>query len=238
MSSKVQMGNVLAPIAGIHFFPSQTKSEMDTFSNRWNRHFHTLYGMNISQSRDDSFNLQNLVIMLSHTPYWDITSNEDFRKNGRLTQRNPQAILGLLDHLNLFQTLSICFMASVIKMHRAANRKLATRDWNSLYKKTSSSLDHSTASSSQEKSAVLWQRRLSGYGLKMSAYAMTLLLHWPTTLIATLTTHLFDLAKRFVAIVIATVTASATQLSAEIGYHGFKAVSRSPSQLIRFALSK
>lgn len=206
--------NVLKPIAGITFFPC-SKGEIDTFQNRWNRHFHTLYGMNFLQLTiyNNNFHgqpnnyygtlLDHPITSLMHTPYWDISDIDDLRYKNRLNYhdaRQAPGFLGLLDYLNLTQPISILLIALVAKMNNSANWYLSNPNF--------------TVSTGGNSVKIPTSHRIKGTMIKVAALMIDLFLRLPFGLVASRTTHVFDIVKRLAAIVIATVTAGATQSGA------------------------
>lgn len=194
--------NVLKPTVGTQFFQNATlfnknSAKPKSFESRWKNHYHFLYGINLAQVCEESL-FDHPITNLLHTPYWDITSNEKFREKGALELKpwyGDTGVLGLLDYLNPTQPLSILFIALATKLHRAANHRL--REW----------VKAETYEGGYDEEANEDYNRLTGSLIKMAALTVDVLLRLPFGIAATATTHVFDIAKRLAAMVIATITA-------------------------------
>lgn len=234
MNRHTTFGNVLAPNAGLFFFPSNDYQK-DAFTLRWFRHFHALYGINLAQNPHCKLEENSLISQLIHTPYWDISSDATFRAKGNLSTKNPDAIFGLLDHLNALQTLSILLISAVTTLNRAADLRLSTAKASDLH----ALAEHQQDGTQQDQAKPRYRRRyqppqpnrLTGTLIKIAAMALDGLLRWPIGVAATLTTHLFDIIKRLTAIVLATLTASVSQVGAEMGYIVLSALGRVPKKV-------
>lgn len=177
--------NVLVPNGG--YVAKRPWEGKDVLTRRFWRHYHNLYGY-MGDRAGYSKLLTSPVDFFQHTPYWVISSSW-IVSQGSLSKDRGHLHLGLLDHINLFQTLSILAIAAHSRLDKLAEN---TND---------DALGYLLAA---------LYRSLE--------FAVDVAIRFPAGVAATLTNHAFDAVKWIASIAIALVTATVFQLGAELGY--------------------
>lgn len=209
----------LLPLGGVKNFKSEgyEGKEIDTFQNRWNRHFHTLYGYSAIQNELPFF--QYPVDKVRENPYW--AASKGIHDEGG-------NYLGVLDIANPFEWLSMLAIAAKLAMSLASEGMLNEAE--SLYRAVDSKAGQQVSSQSQDDDLLGEERQqesesnsatvqmVGGRLLQAVAFLFDMLIRFPLGVAATLTCHAFDFIKAVAAFVVATVSATVSQVAAEIGF--------------------
>lgn len=198
--------DVLLPIGGTENFPVESKSKIDTYQNRWNRHFHTLYGYSPIQNDIPFFQLP--IEKLKNNPYW-------YASTMILSGDLDNTYFGLFDIANPFEWLSILAIAAQLKMASAADEMFQNANAMEIggFDGEFGDVDEQQTNGS---SATL--QKAGAYLLQAAAFLFDALIRFPLGVAATLTCHAFDVVKALAAFLVASVTATVSQIGAEIGF--------------------